>query len=110
MKKTIICLEMPNTLGLFLRRAIQKAYKPEETFNLRLVEKPNIELFENLSDDEKKNIMFLKGDVAFGIHEKLPQKISYFSDYIVCLIRKIWKDMGISATMIKNYLNCLSVF
>lgn len=80
LKKTLICLSMPNTAGTLMRRTIASVYEPKEMFHIRAVEKPNIDLFKSLSDDDKNRIKCVKGDVfTFGIHENLPQSFTYIT-------------------------------
>ena len=76
-KTPIIFLHIPKTAGSTVHKILHNEYKGLKHF--LCVNYKEIELFEKLSIEEKKEIKIIRGHLPFGVHENYPGAITYFT-------------------------------
>jgi hypothetical protein len=78
-----IFLHVPKAAGTTLQRIIERNYTPAETYSIdgshgdRV--DASLERLRALPDEEKRRLRMIKGHMAFGIHEAMPQPSSYIT-------------------------------
>ena len=83
--KNLIFLHLPKNGGSSLRPILQKKFRPESKFTIRLVrnDKLNIDTFVNLPENKRAKIRYLQGHMSFGLHKYMQGPTDY-----VTILRK----------------------
>jgi hypothetical protein len=76
-----IFLHVPKAAGTTLQRIMERNYRPEETYNIDGSHGDRVDAslarLRALPEAEKRRIRMIKGHMAFGIHEAMPQPSFY---------------------------------
>jgi hypothetical protein len=77
---TVIFLHIPRTAGTTLHRIIERQYRPEEIYSMKGGDAhAAVREFKALSEESRAEIRMLKGHVALGLHESVPNPSVYLT-------------------------------
>lgn len=77
--ETIIFLHIPKTAGTTLDQIIYRQYRYGDVYETGKISQQGVEDYKNMSQEERRKYRFLKGHMAFGIHEYAPGPYAYFT-------------------------------
>ena len=78
-KQSLIFLHIPKTAGTTLHQIIEKQYESTSILKIGINTQKCIDKFKNLPEKEREKFRVIKGHMAFGLHEFLPQPCTYIT-------------------------------
>jgi hypothetical protein len=75
----VIFLHIPKTAGTTLHDILDRQYPPEEVHSFGADAHASVAQYKSLDEESRNKIRLLRGHMAFGLHEYMPNVAGYFT-------------------------------